>query len=1118
MKNSLAVPLAALLTALAVCSVGASEVLWSIGQTDQTSADLALGATRPNLTYAEAFRTDPLFIVGRSTAAHDWPAIQPGENEAWAGSQSHTFSIAFGLKAAVAGTYRLVIDLVDVPLKRASAIVVSVDNKSLPVQKPVPGNGDETLADHPEAGHHQRLVFEFPGEDLRAGLNLITIQTQNGSWMLYDAVHLEAPEGVVLEDANGIFLGPVTTDDSLTSGSDSTLRQTLRFPVYRLGASPSAPAVPATLIAGGATQLANLVPGFQLVDFPLPAVQQPTEVRVSLVAGGNTYPSPPARMRPMRKWTVFILAHSHHDLGYTDTQPHIIAKQMHNYDLALDDIARCKDFPDGAKYIWNAEVLWSLDYYLKNYPQNQSRMNEAIKNGSIYPNAWYANELTGLCRPEELLRLSTFGLRLRQKTGVPIDSAMMSDVVGMSWGSIQALNEAGVRYLSNGPNQSARIGSAVSATEDKPFYWLSPSGNNKILFWTPWGGYGAQGRIGHLDWPGEGGPLLTHLQKLQNENYPYEMCYIRWSGWGDNAKTDEALAPFVKRWNETHAYPHLVIANTSTALHALEDQYAKDIPVFKGDLTPYWEDGAGSSAHETALNRQAAEQLVQAETLYALLQPGKSPAESFYETWMKVIMYDEHTWGAGDSVRKPNDPGVLAQWTFKQAFATDASKESRELLDQAAGAQSPGIANQFDVFNTCDWPRTDVVTLSKDASKIGDLLKDETGQVVPSQRLRTGELAFLARDVPPLASRRYSIGSGPAAGGANPLQSANGQLSNGDLLVKVDPQSGGIAEWHTKDHPDNLIDPSKAKLNDYVYALGSGLDHLSYPAVPKITVKESGLVEASLLVESSAPGTNSLRREIRVYNGLSRVDLFDELDKTNVIEAEAGHIAFPFNLPDGQVRLDSQFAVTRPELDQIPGANKNWFTVSRWADVSTPTYGVTLATLDAPLMEVGGITATLARSAGGAWLTKCNPTQTLYSWVFNNHWFTNYKVSQSGLLSYRYSLQPHHGYDALLATRFGIERSQPLQVFPAAGKALAASRLTIEPGNLILTAFKSSDDGQALIVRFFNPSDAPVTAQMKWSNPQPVEFWKSDMSEEPLKKIDSTITVPAWSLLTVRAK
>jgi hypothetical protein len=348
------------------------------------------------MTYGQAFPTDPFFIVGKSVAAHDWPAVHPGEADTWGGSLSHTFSIAFGLKAKVAGSYRLVMDLVDAPTRRLSPIIVSVDNKALPVQRPVPGNGDDTLANHPEKGHHQRIVFEFTGDDLKAGLNLISIQTQNGGWMLYDALHLETPDGAALAEASGFFLGPVTTDNTLTTGSDGALKQTLRFPIYWLGAS--SPAQPATLSANSASQAVNLAPGFHWVNFPLPTVQQPTEVKVSLVAAGNTYGSPAVEMRPMRNWTVFILPHSHHDLGYTDTQPHIIEKQMHNYDLALDEIALSKNFPDGAKYVWNAEVLWSLDYYLRKYPENEPKIIEAIKNGSIYPNAWYANELTGLCR------------------------------------------------------------------------------------------------------------------------------------------------------------------------------------------------------------------------------------------------------------------------------------------------------------------------------------------------------------------------------------------------------------------------------------------------------------------------------------------------------------------------------------------------------------------------------------------------------------------------------------------------------------------------------------------------------------------------------------------------
>jgi hypothetical protein len=46
----------------------------------------------------------------------------------------------------------------------------------------------------------------------------------------------------------------------------------------------------------------------------------------------------------------------------------------------------------------------------------------------------------------------------------------------------------------------------------------------------------------------------------------------------------------------------------------------------------------------------------------------------------------------------------------------------------------------------------------------------------------------------------------------------------------------------------------------------------------------------------------------------------------------------------------------------MPSACKNWLAVGRWADVSNRDHGVTLVTLDAPLLEVGGITANMTGS------------------------------------------------------------------------------------------------------------------------------------------------------------
>ena len=66
--------------------------------------------------------------------------------------------------------------------------------------------------------------------------------------------------------------------------------------------------------------------------------------------------------------------------------------------------------------------------------------------------AAYANELTGLCRPEELLQLFRYSTRLGKQCGVRVNSAMMSDVPGFTWGTVTALSQAGIRYFSAAPN------------------------------------------------------------------------------------------------------------------------------------------------------------------------------------------------------------------------------------------------------------------------------------------------------------------------------------------------------------------------------------------------------------------------------------------------------------------------------------------------------------------------------------------------------------------------------------------------------------------------------------------------------------------------------------------
>jgi alpha-mannosidase len=822
--------------------------------------------------------------------------------------------------------------------------------------------------------------------------------------------------------------------------------------------------------------------------------------------------------QPARKWVVYLLPHSHVDIGYTHRQAEVEQKQWRNIDTALALCAKTAAFPHEARFKWNVEVLWAVDSYLRQAtPERRRQFIDAVRAGQVGLDALYGNELTGLCRPEELLRLLQWGAEIGRQCGVKVDSAMISDVPGLTWGTVPAFAQAGVKYISLGLNLGDS-GRAIAAWEDKPFYWLGPDGRQRILCWLPYKGYA----LGHpsIGFKLEQG-LPKHLAELEKQGYPYDIAQIRWNVGGDNGPPDVTLPDVVKQWNAKHDYPRMVIATTSEIFREFEKRYAGKIPVVSGDFTPYWENGACSSARETAVNRTAAERLVQAELLSAMLNPRQYPAGQFTEAWRNVILYDEHTWGAFNSITEPDLPFVKDQWKVKQAFALNGDLQSRKLLTAALDGRGAPATGSVDVFNTSSWPRTDLVVLGKEFGAAGYIVTDPDGKTVPSQRLSTGELVFLAHDVPALAARRYAIGD-------NTYMTMCQVNAEGDLLtaptvsVRVDPASGAIKSLRSKAVDAELCDlRSGVGLNRYCYVLGNRVKEAQQAGPAKVTVKESGPLVASLLIESAAPGCTNLRREIRVVDGLDRVDIIDVIDKKAVREKEGVHLGFAFNVPDGVMRMDVPWAIMRPEIDQINGSCKNWFSVGHWVDVSNREYGVTWATLDAPMVEVGAITATKMGNPGinpADWLAKLVPSQTLYSMVMNNHWDTNYKADQDGPTTFRYSILPHKKYDAGAAQRFGIECSQPLVAAPARGAAPTGRPfLELDTPEVLVASIKPSNDHKAWIVRLFGAAGKEAKATVRWGTAQPKAVWISNLAEDQCTAATGAIDVPAFGIVTLRA-
>jgi len=775
----------------------------------------------------------------------------------------------------------------------------------------------------------------------------------------------------------------------------------------------------------------SVVPmGHTRFTLPVPAVETPRDVPLRLGLGEFltevTYP-----VTPPRRMEIHLHHHTHLDIGYTHHQDEVERLQWAHLEEALRLGEASENFPEGSQFIWQPEGIWPVDSYVRAHPGDRTdRLLDGIRRGWIELDGMYAGLLTGLANEEALLRSFQAGNRLSRMSGVPIESEMVSDIPGFTWGLVEAMARNGLRYLSIGPNFGHRIGHLTEALGDRPFYWEGPSGENRVLTWVSGGGYawfhtglGYDSITALLDEE----KIFRYLDQLVADDYPYDLTYLRYNIGSDNGPPDPGLAQSVRAWNERYASPELRIAGMTETFREFEERYGADLPIYRGDMTGHWEDGAASSARETAMTRRAAESLVQTEKL-AELRGIDLDADSLEAGWRNVLLFYEHTWGSWNSISEPYSELTLTSWERKRAFAEAAAVQAHRLRITALADVDGEAERRVDVYNTLPWRRTDLVVLPEEASRRGDQVREIGADLVPSQRLTTGELAFLAKDVPAEGIRGYRVEAGDAPDpDLSPYAGAEeATLATSAYSLTLNAETGEVTSLIHRRSGRELVDADQGGFNQYIYVPGRDPAN-SVPAEPGTFrwVERGPLV---WVLETTSPGEGLRapgRTRIRLVEGLDRVDLTNHIAKAWILAPEAVLYRFPFAVDEPQVRYDVPFGVVRPELDQVPGASKNYFSVQRWVDVSDDRGGVTLTVVDAPLIQLGEIRVD---PIVVGWEEKAEPSATIYSYVMNNYWETNYRAAQDDDLEIRYSLRAHGAFEEEEAKRFGMEEARPLVV------------------------------------------------------------------------------------------
>ena len=859
---------------------------------------------------------------------------------------------------------------------------------------------------------------------------------------------------------------------------------------------------------------ADLKIGANLLRVSIASVSSAATIPLVFKLNGNTVETSAVSVEPVHKREIYLLSYSHNDIGYTDLQPDVERKQWRNLEEGMRLIRETRNYPADARYKWNMETIWALESYLKKAsPEQRDEILADVRAGSIGLSALYANMLTGLANSVEMSHFYDFARELRAEYHLPMTTAVTSDVPGFSWGIVSAMAESGIKYFATAPNAGDRIGYTLQAWGDKPFYWASQSGQEKVLTWMAGASYSSfhEGPLSKLG----DDKIMKLARKLDDNSYPYEIVQLPYT-LADNGAPDPTLADFVRQWNERYVTPRLIIATHEQMFGEFEKRYGSTVPVVKGDFTPYWEDGAASTAFETALNRAAVDRLIQGQALWSMLSPGSYPAKEYDSAWRNVAFYDEHTWGAHNSIEEPDLPFVKQQWEFKRKFALDTDSASRELLSKVLKAPATSSQDKMpvDVYNTNSWPRTDVIFLTTEQSAAGDHVVDRDGHAIPSQRLSTGELAVLVENVAPFSAKRLFVEKGQAfTRDAAKMQSKSqaNSIENDFLTVSVNPQSGAIDSLTWKEKGVQLVDHAqRAGLNQYLYVAGTDPDKARPVSNVRVRVKEQGSLVVSLLVEGDAPGAKSYSTEIRLVEGIDRLDLITNIDKLAVREKEGVHIAFPFAVPGGQLRYDVADSIVRPETDQLTGACKNFFSVQSWVDISNSNYGVTWASVNAPMVEIGAITAELP------WIKSIQPSTSIYSYVMNNYWHTNYKADQQGPVSFTYSILPHAGFNAGDAARFGTERRQPLiAALVDASAPPRSSLLHLSSPSVLISSIKPTADGKSWLAYLYNPTHKEQKVTVLWNNGAAASIHSSDAGERILNR-SHDVEVAAFGSAYVR--
>jgi len=314
----------------------------------------------------------------------------------------------------------------------------------------------------------------------------------------------------------------------------------------------------------------------------------------------------------MKLDTIYVIHHTHTDVGFTNDQPIFWEMQYRFIDEALCLIDHYADYPSDSRFRWTVETTCGLDAWLKTASSRDiDRLIAADKARLIEVMAMQTNN-TPLLDTYQLIESLRPIQRLRRDYGLDIRHAMNCDINGQNWTLADLLLDAGIEGFSMTINHHF---GGPPHPRPNVFLWQAPSGRT-LPAHNGWQ-YSKANEFGLANDSDE--IFLEWLPKIETylteNNYPLPFLILEgFHPYGDNGSAWGAFAEFACRWNESGRAPRIITATPRMFWERVKNHHA-DLETIRGDWTDYWNFGCISSARETTIARTTRSRLQRSDEM-----------------------------------------------------------------------------------------------------------------------------------------------------------------------------------------------------------------------------------------------------------------------------------------------------------------------------------------------------------------------------------------------------------------------------------------------------------------------------------------------------------------------